>query len=126
MNIYALVAAVLLGGGVLIHVFLAGRTVHAEMQAVLDGFPKALESLTWHAVSVWLVLHFVLALGAIVYSHSLMTGAIAFGAVHAALLGILCLGVSRVLCQSWTAMRQGYLFLAIAGTLGGAAATSIV
>ena len=126
MNIYALVAAFLLGGGVLIHVFLAGRTVHAEMQTALDGFPKALESLTWHAVSVWLALHCLLALVGAFYSHALLTGAIAFGAFHAAILGVLCLGVSRVLCQSWTAMRQGYIFLAIAGALGGAAATSIV
>lgn len=126
MNFYALAAAFLLGGGVLIHVFLAGRTIHAEMQAALNGFPKALESLTWHAVSLWLALHCLLALVGAFYSNALLTGAIAFGAVHAALLGILCLAVSRVLCQSWTAMRQGYLFLAIAAALGAAAAPSVV
>lgn len=126
MNFYALAAAFLLGGGVLIHVFLAGRTVHAEMQTALNGFPKALESLTWHAVSVWLALHCLLALVGAFYSHALLTGAIAFGAVHAALLGILCLVVSRMLCQSWTAMQQGYIFLAIAAALGAAAAPSVV
>jgi len=126
MNIYALVAAVLLGGGVLIHVFLAGRSIHAEMQAALEGFPKALETLTWHAVSVWLLLHCLTALAGAFYSHAFLTGAIAFGALHAALLGVLCLGVSRILCQSWVAMRQGYIFLAVAGALGGAAATSVV
>lgn len=126
MNLYAMAAAVLLAGGVVIHVFLAGRAVHAEMQAALTGFPKALESLTWHAVSVWLALHCLLALSGAFFSHALLTGAIAFGAVHAALLGVLCLVVSRVLCQAWTAMRQGYIFLAIAGAMGGAAATSIV
>lgn len=126
MNFYALAAAFLLGGGVLIHVFLAGRTIHAEMQAALNGFPKALESLTWHAVSLWLALHCLLALVGAFYSNALLTGAIAFGAVHAATLGVLCLGVSRVLCQSWTAMRQGYVFLAIAAALGAAAAPSVV
>ncbi len=126
MNLYALVAAVLLGGGVLIHVVLAGRTVHAEMQAALNGFPKALESLTWHAVSVWLALHCLLAFVAVFYGHALLTGAIALGAVHAALLGVLCLAVSRVLCHSWIAMRQGYIFLAIAVALGGAVVTSVV
>lgn len=124
MNMYALVAALLLGGGVLIHVFWAGRTIHAEMQVALGGFPKALESLTWHAVSVWLILHCLLALAGAFYDHALLTGAIAFGAVHAALLSVLCIGVSRVQCQSWVAMRQGYIFLAVAGALGGAAMTS--
>ena len=68
----------------------------------------------------------LLALTGAFYSHALLTGAIALGALHAALLGVLCIVVSRVLCQSWTAMRQGYIFLAIAGALGGAAATSVV
>ena len=125
MNIYAIGAAVLLGAGVLVHVFAAGRTLHADMQAALVGFPKALESVTWHAVSLWLVLHFALALAAVYYTHPMLNGAVAFGAVHAALLGIMCLGMSLYLCKSWIAMRQAYLFILIAGALAGAAMTSI-
>lgn len=125
MNIYTTIAALLLASGVVLHVFLAGRTVHADMQAALEGFPKALESVTWHAVSLWLVLHLLLALGAIAYPHPLLTGALALGAVHAAALGVMCLGMSLYLCKSWTAMAQAYLFLLIAGALAAAALTSM-
>ncbi len=125
MNIYATVAAVLLTSGVILHVFVAGQTLHAEMQAALDGFPKAIGNLTWHAISLWLVLHLGLAVTAIFLKHSLLPGALAMGALHAALLGFLCLGVSLYLLNSWTAMGQAYLFFMIAGALGGAAATAM-
>jgi hypothetical protein len=125
MNIYALIAAILLASGIFLHVVVAGRTVHADMRAALEGFPKALESVTWHAVSLWLVLHFVLALGAIFYSHPMLTGALALGAVHAALLGFMCLGMSLYLCKSWTVMGQAYLFLLIAGSFAGAVLAAV-
>lgn len=125
MNVYAIGAAALLASGIILHVVIAGRTLHADMQAALEGFSKALESATWHGVSLWLVLHFALALVAVFYTHPMLTGALAFGALHAGLLGVVCLGLSRHLCNSWTAMRQSYLFLLIAGTLTGAAVTSV-
>ncbi|WOF72683.1 hypothetical protein QMT40_000302 [Parvibaculaceae bacterium PLY_AMNH_Bact1] len=126
MNFYAAGAAALLASGIILHVFLAGRTVHADMQAALEGFPKALESATWHGVSLWLGLHFVLALVAVFYAHPMMTGALVFGALHAGLLGIVCLAMSLHLCNSWTAMRQSYLFMLISGALAGAAVASVV
>ncbi|MBL4863457.1 MAG: hypothetical protein JKY63_00945 [Rhodobiaceae bacterium] len=124
MNLFALSAAGLLAVGFGLHVVL-GRAIHQEMQEALDGFPKALDTVTWHAVSLWLSLHLVLALAAVYCAHPWIVGALVLGAIHALSLGALCLSISLKLCKSWTAMRQSYLFFMIAGALAGAAVTVI-
>ena len=115
MNIYALGAAIVLFAGCYIHIIFAGRRVQAEMQADLTGFHAALEALLWHAVSLLLILFFALSVWAVFARSEMMAGAMLFAGVHAAALGLLCLGVSLKRLNSWVGMPQAYLFFLIAG-----------
>lgn len=118
MMSYNFVALILLSGGAVLHIFAAGRGAHRAMQTTLSGRLQALESVTWHAVSVWLLLHLGLAGATFFSSHPLLAGALVFASFHALVLGIMCLGVSLVQCRSWVAMPQAYLFMMIAVSLG--------